>query len=337
MTRPVVLFAVDMGPERRRIAEGRLTGRAEILIRRDLSDEDLSRRAPDVDVLVTGGFPRDIPAEVWPTMARLRLLQTLAAGVDHLPYDRIPPAVTICSNAGAYRVSISEHSMALLLAAAKNLIVHTDAIRHGRFPQDVMGISVRGKTLGIIGLGGIGGEAARLASGLGMRVIGVNRRGTTDAPVAWCGTLTNLDRLLQESDFVLLSIPLTKETMGLMGARELRLMKPNAILVNIARGKLIRERDLFQHLKANPGFQAALDVWWRYPRGEGFPFTERFHELPNVVMTPHVAWAIPEQARWSLEGALDNVVRFLSGESLRNVVDRAEYVFESEPAEDRPV
>jgi len=170
-----------------------------------------------------------------------------------------------------------------------------------------------------------------------MRVIGVNRRGTTDAPVAWCGTLTNLDRLLQESDFVLLSIPLTKETMGLMGARELRLMKPNAILVNIARGKLIRERDLFQHLKANPGFQAALDVWWRYPRGEGFPFTERFHELPNVVMTPHVAWAIPEQARWSLEGALDNVVRFLSGESLRNVVDRAEYVFESEPAEDRPV
>src|SRR3972149_2894138 len=201
MTRPVVLFAVDMDPERRRIAEGRLTGRAEILIRRDLSDVDLSRRAPDVDVLVTGGFPRDIPAEVWPTMARLRLLPTLAAGGGAPPFPsaRTPPAVTICSNAGAYRVSISEHSMALLLAAAKNLIVHTDAIRHGRFPQDVMGISVRGKTLGIVGLGGIGGEAARLASGLGMRVIGVNRRGTTDAPVAWCGTLTNLDRLFKRA------------------------------------------------------------------------------------------------------------------------------------------
>lgn len=114
-------------------------------------------------------------------------------------------------------------------------------------------------------------------------------------------------------------------------------MKPNAILVNIARGKLIRERDLFQHLKANPGFHAALDVWWRYPRGDGFPFTEPFHELPNVVMTPHVAWAIPEQARWSLEAALDNVDRFLSGTPLRNVVDRAEYMFKSEPPEDRPV
>src|SRR3989304_3659498 len=161
MTRPVVLFAVDMDPERRRIAEGRLTGRAEILIRRDLSDVDLSRRAPDVDVLVTGGFPRGIPAEGWPTRARLRLPQPPAAGVAHLPYDRIPPAVTICSNAGAYRVSISEHSMALLLAAAKNLIIHTDAIHHGRFPQDVMGISVRGKTLGIIGLGGGGGGDPR--------------------------------------------------------------------------------------------------------------------------------------------------------------------------------
>src|SRR3989304_3224054 len=92
MTRPVVLFAIDMDPERPRIAEERLTGRAEILIRRDLSDEDLSRRAPDVDVLVTGGFPRDIPEEVWPTMTRLRLLQTIAAGGGHPPSPPAPRA-----------------------------------------------------------------------------------------------------------------------------------------------------------------------------------------------------------------------------------------------------
>jgi len=98
--------------------------------------------------------------------------------------------------------------------------------------------------------------------------------------------------------------------------------------VNIARGGLVRERDLYEHLRANPRFQAALDVWWTYPKGDGFPFTEPFHELPNVVMTPHVAWAIPEQSRWSLEAALDNVARFLRGEPPRNVVDRAEYAFE---------
>ncbi len=328
MGRPVVLLAVPMPEERRRIALETLGSLAEVLVRADLSDEELARRAPEIDVLVTGGFPRDIPDDVWLRTARLKLLQTLAAGVDHLPYDRIPAHVTVCSNAGAYGVSIGEHSMALLLAAAKNVVRHTEAIRAGRFPQDLLGKSVRGKTLGVVGVGGIGGEAARLARGLGMRVVGINRRGASDAPVAWCGTIADLDRLLRESDFVLLSIPLTRHTLGLIGARELAMMKRDAVLINIARGKLIRERDLYEHLKANPGFVAALDVWWAYPKGEGRPFTEPLHELPNVVMTPHVAWAVPEQSARSLEAALENVTRFLRGEPPRNVVDREEYAFE---------
>ncbi len=327
MGRPVVLLAVPMPEERRRIALERLRPLAEVLVRSDLSDEELARRAPEIDVLVTGGFPRDIPEAVWPRMTRLRLLQTLAAGVDHLPYDRIPARVTICSNAGAHRIAIAEHSMALLLAAAKNVVRHTEAIRAGKFLQDLMGKSVRDKTLGVIGLGGIGGEAARLSVGLGMRAVGINRHGRSDAPVAWCGTIADLDRLLGESDFVLLSIPLTRHTLGIIGARELGLMKRDAVLINIARGNLIRERDLYEHLTANPRFVAALDVWWVYPKGEGRPFTEPFHELPNVVMTPHVAWAVPEQSARSLEAALENVVRVLRGEPPRNVVDREEYAF----------
>ncbi|TLZ64343.1 MAG: hydroxyacid dehydrogenase [Methanobacteriota archaeon] len=329
MARPVVLLAVPMGEERRELALETLGSFAEVLVRADLSDEALARRAPEIDVLVTGGFPREIPDAVWPRMTRLRLLQTLAAGVDHLPYDRIPARVTIASNAGAHRIAIAEHSMALLLAAAKNVVRHTEAIRAGRFPQDLMGKSVRGKTLGVVGLGGIGGEAARLAVGLGMRAVGINRHGASDAPVAWAGTMSDLDRLLRESDFVLLSIPLTRHTLGIIGARELGLMRRDAVLINIARGKLIRERDLYEHLRANPEFVAALDVWWAYPKGEGRPFTEPFHELPNVVMTPHVAWAVPEQSARSLEAALENVVRFLRGEPPRNVVDREEYAFEA--------
>ncbi|TLZ60569.1 MAG: hypothetical protein E6K13_08130 [Methanobacteriota archaeon] len=139
--------------------------------------------------------------------------------------------------------------------------------------------------------------------------------------------MADLDRLLQESDFVLLSIPLTRHTLGLIGARELKLMKPDAVLINIARGNLIRERDLYEHLRASPRFVAALDVWWVYPRGHGRPFTLPFHELPNIVMTPHVAWAVPEQSGRSLEAALDNVARFLRGEPPRNVIDRDEYAF----------
>lgn len=330
MAGPVVLVAVRMDAERREFAKAKIGDLAEVLVRADLDDAELARRAPEVDVLVTGGFPRDIPHDLWARMVRLRLLQTVAAGVDHLPYHSIPPHVTICSNAGAHRISIAEHALALLLAAAKNVVGHTDAIRAGKFPQELIGKSLRGKTFGVVGLGGIGSEAARLAAGLGMRVVGINRRGRTDAPVEWCGTMGDLDRLLAESDFVLLSIPLTKHTVGLIGARELGRMKPDAVLVNIARGRLIRERDLYEHLRANPRFQAALDVWWTYPKGDGHPFTEPFHELSNVVMTPHVAWAIPEQSRWSLEAALDNVAGFLRGEPPRNVVDRSEYDFPEE-------
>ncbi len=327
MAMPVVLFAVPMDADRRAAAREALAGRAEILVRRDLGDDGLARRAPEVDVLVTGGFPRDVPADLWPRMTRLRLHQTTSAGVDHLPFGLIPPGVTVCSNAGAYAASIGEHAIALLLAAAKNVVAHTEAVRAGRFRQDTMGTLVRGKTLGVVGLGGIGGEAARLAKALGMRVVGVNRRGSTDAPADWCGTLDDLDRLLAESDAVLLSIPLTTRTVGLIGTRELRLMKRDAILVNVARGRLVRERDLYEHLKAHPAFRAALDVWWVYPDGDGYPFTVPFQTLPNVVMTPHVAWAVPEQSRWSLEAALANVARYLDGQAPRNVVDRSEYAF----------
>src|SRR2546426_12622120 len=167
MPRPVVLLAVPMAEERRRIAQEKLGSPAEVLVRSDLDDAALARRAPEIDVLVTGGFPRDIPADVWPRMARLRLLQTVAAGVDHLPYDVIPARVTIASNAGAHRIAIAEHSMALLLAAAKNVVRHTEAIRAGKFLQDLMGKSVRGKTLGVIGLGGIGGGGGAPPGGAG--------------------------------------------------------------------------------------------------------------------------------------------------------------------------
>ena len=329
MARSLVLIALPIETERRGTARALATellgGRADLLIRGDTPDDEVVRRAPEVDILVTYGFPRDLPDELWSGLTRLRLLQTTSAGVDNLPWARIPRDVTVCSNAGAYGASIGEHAIALLLAAARNVVLHTDAIREGHFRQEPMGKSLRGKTLGVVGLGGIGSEAARLAVGLGMRVVGVNRRGASDAPVEWVGTLKDLDRLLEESDAVLLSIPLTRATVGLIGARELGRMKRDAILVNVARGRLVKEKDLYEHLKAHPAFQAALDVWWEYPKGDGYPFTQPFHTLPNVVMTPHVAWAVPEQARRSLEAALANVARVLDGLPPRNVVDRSEY------------
>ena len=106
----------------------------------------------------------------------------------------------------------------------------------------------------------------------------------------------------------------------------------DAVLVNIARGKIVVEDDLYEHLRAHPGFRAALDVWWVYPTGaSGRPFHRPFHELPNVVMTPHNANAIPGQRRGAMEAAVDNVLRFLRGETPRNVVNVTEYGTLAEP------
>jgi phosphoglycerate dehydrogenase-like enzyme len=139
--------------------------------------------------------------------------------------------------------------------------------------------------------------------------------------------LAEVPRFLPNADFVVLTLPLTRETVGLVDRGFLAAMKPDAVLVNVARGKLIIEDDLFDHLRTHPAFRAALDVWWTYPDSKrGRPFHRPFHELPNVVMTPHIAWAIPTQRREAMEAAVDNVLRFLRGETPRNVVRPEEYV-----------
>ena len=147
------------------------------------------------------------------------------------------------------------------------------------------------------------------------------------------GNLDDLVRVAPLADVLVIALPLTKETEGCVDRTVLGAMKADAILVNIARGKIVDEDDLYEHLKAHPDFRAALDVWWTYPRGKsGRPFHRPFHELPNVVMTPHIAFAIPDQKARAMEAALENVERFLRGTKPRNVVDATEYQAEARGA-----
>src|SRR5256712_9384732 len=138
--------------------------------------------------------------------------------------------------------------------------------------------------------------------------------------------MEGLPRYLSQADAVFLALPLTRGTLGLVDRRSVTSMKQDAILVNIARGKLIVEDDLFRHLKARPGFRAALDAWWTYPdtRG-GRPFHRPFQDLPNIVMTPHVAPFVAGQRERAMEAALDNVLRFFRGEKPHNLVDPSDY------------
>ncbi|MGI0148759.1 MAG: 2-hydroxyacid dehydrogenase, partial [Thermoplasmata archaeon] len=246
--------------------------------------------------------------------------------VDHLPFERFPPGAVVCSNAGAYSISVAEHAMALLLAAAKDISARTDEIRRGIFDQSVMNKVLANSTALILGMGGIGSEIARRCKAFDMRVVGISRSRPSKEIAYVAGTMEDLSRYVPEADAAFLALPLTRATQGLVDRRFLASMKDDAILVNIARGKLIVEDDLFEHLKAHPRFRAALDTWWTYPdTKEGRPFHRPFHELPNVIMTPHVAPSAPGQRARAMDVALDNVLRFLRGEWPHHVVDPSEY------------
>lgn len=327
-----VLFTCPMNAERRAALAAKNAGAFEAVILEDLPGADREGAWADTDVLVTMGFGREIPFDLAALAPRLRMVQTLVAGVDHLPYKSIPKSVLVCGNAGAYNTSVGEHTMALLLAAAKDIPQRTREIASGIFDQNASSKALSGATALILGMGGIGTTVAGICKAFDMHVIGVGRSGRLVPPADEAASLADLSRVLPRADYVVIALPLTRETKGLVDYAFLAAMREDAVLVNVARGKIVVEDDLFEHLKGHPKFRAALDVWWVYPSGtKGQPFRRPFGELPNVIMTPHNANAIPEQRRWSMEAAIENVLRFLRGETPRNVVNVSEYDTLAEP------
>ena len=327
-----VLFTCPMNAERRAVLAKEDSRGLDAVVLDDLPEANRAAAWASADVLVTTGFGREIPEDLAARAPHLRMVQTLVAGVDHLPYASIPRSVVVCGNAGAYNTSVGEHTMALLLAAAKDLPQRMREIVSGVFDQAAPSKALADATVLILGMGGIGVTVAGMCKTFRMHVIGVGRSGQLVPPADEAGSLEDLPALLPRADYVVVALPLTARTKGLVDRRFLESMKDDAVLVNIARGKIVVEDDLYEHLKSHPAFRAGIDVWWVYPNGtKGQPFHRPFHELPNVVMTPHNANAIPGQRRWAMEMAMDNVRRFLRGEAPLHVVDVAEYDTVAEP------
>ncbi|HEY8287777.1 MAG TPA: NAD(P)-dependent oxidoreductase, partial [Acetobacteraceae bacterium] len=198
-----------------------------------------------------------------------RLIQFVTAGIDFVPLSALPAGVPVASNGGAYAEPMAEHGLAMTLAAAKRLVVEQRALERGAFNQHARNRTLAGGVCGILGFGGIGVAVARLMRALGMRVHAINRRGAGDAAVDWMGTPDQLGALLAASDVLMICLPLTHATADLLGARELALMKEDAILVNLARGEIVNEAALFAHLQAHPLFFACIDAWWEEPIRHG--------------------------------------------------------------------
>jgi phosphoglycerate dehydrogenase-like enzyme len=222
---------------------------------------------------------------------------------------------------------MAEHVMAMTLALAKRLPQRHAGLARGEFNQAEPVLTLDGAVCAILGFGGIGTATARLMRAFCARIHAVNTSGSTTEDVDFVGTLGDLDQVLAAADVLVVSAPLTNATRGLLGKRELALMKPTAILVNVARGAIIDEQALYEHLVAHPDFGAGIDAWWHEPRG-GKPFTTSypFFDLPNVLGSPHnsgiVAGVLPAAARHAAE----NVRRYLRGEPVNGVMRREDYL-----------
>jgi phosphoglycerate dehydrogenase-like enzyme len=259
---------------------------------------------------------KELEPDELPLIRGARLLQFTSAGIDWIPLKDLPPGLPVACNGGASAEPMAEHALAMALAAAKRLFVEHHNLRRGEFNQFARNRMLHGGTCGILGFGGVGVATARLMRCLGMRIHAINRRGSSDEPVDWIGKPDRLDELLKASDVLVVAVSLTHATEGMIGAPELALMKPEAILVNLARGEIIDEAALFAHLKAHPRFTACIDAWWIEPVRHGrFDMGHPFLDLPNVIGSPHNSAGGGVWRDVSLRRAVANCRRALDGET----------------------
>lgn len=310
----VITFA--MRPRERAVVTEALGDAARCVFLTDLDDAARTQALREASAVLARDTRQDLKPSEIALLGQAKLVQFMTAGIDFVDFSGYPPGLAVAANGGAYAGPMAEHGLALVLAAAKRLLAEHEALKRGEFNQSTRNRALAGGVCGIVGFGGIGVALARLMRALGMRIHAVNRRGASDEPADWIGPIGQLDDLLRVSDVVVLSLPLTPATEGLLGVRELGLMKPDAILLNLARGEIVDEAALFAHLSSQPSFTACIDAWWVEPARHGsfrtrFPFLS----LPNVIGSPHNSASVPGMTEGAIRRAVANIRRALAGET----------------------
>lgn len=298
--------------------------------------EDLTTALAEADALVISvDAAREEAVRICvPKAPKLRLFHISVTGTEWLSPEMLPSGATACNSYG-HEIGIAEYVLWGMLEADTHLseinarFKKLDwADRYGQ-PGAVTRPELLGKRLGLVGYGKISQEVAKRAHAFGMNIAAVaSKPRAAEAPLEWLGGPDDLDRLCAESDHLVLATSLNPSTENLIDARRLGLMKPDAVLHNVGRARVTDEEALFNALKNNQIRGAVLDVWWAYPSrtnpdqetGSLAPSQFPFHELSNVIMTPHCsANAVGTQVRrWKEVG--QNLDRLARGERLKNVV-----------------
>jgi len=259
---------------------------------------------------------------------QLQLIQVPFSGMEWLHPDWLPAGCKVC-NTNQHSEPIAEYVMLGILEFAVNMRLMDRELRQGRWTYG--GSIVRGKkhseiqhkTIGFIGYGHIAKRVTELATPFGMKFLAISRNPKQDSRLGWWKDSSHLDELLSESDYILITSPLSDSTRDLINERTLKKMKPTGVIINVARGPIINEEAIYQALKHRQIGGALLDVWYQYASTENLemqPSAFPFHELDNVIMTPHTAsWTDDLDAR-RIESVTQNIQNFINQKPLVEVV-----------------
>lgn len=293
----------------------------------DWSTERILAELPRTDVLVCSSMTPEMAAAA----ARLRLVQVTGAGFDKIPVDDLGAGVAL-ANTFHHGRPIAEHVLMVALMLNRHVLTADRQMRAGRWhtvandPEVPFHNVLAGRTVGLLGLGGIGQEVARLASAFGLRVQAIRRNVAGAVPddltLDWVGGLDDLPRLMSTSDIIVVTIPLSDDTRGVVDAPALAAMKPTGLLVNVARGAVVDEDALYDALSRGTIAGAAIDVWWGAPGADHAapPATARFAGLENTILTPHQSGHARSTFELRAADIAANVRNLAAGRPLINLV-----------------
>ena len=273
--------------------------------------EAAARHVAEAEILYTWGFPPDL----LPQARKLRWVQVMGAGVERFLVPGLRDDIVITRAAGIFGPWMAEYAIGWALWSTQRM-EHFRALQRARHWKPADPTRLRGHTLCVVGLGDIGRAVARLARAFGMRVIGVSRSGRGAREAHRVVRPAALTRVLGTADFVVVTVPLTPATRGLLGGAQLAAMKPGAWLINLARGAVVDETALLRALETRAIGGAVLDVFSEEP----LPSSHPFWGLDNVVVTPHISG--PSTPAEIAPIFADNLRRYLAGRTLRHVADR---------------
>ncbi len=318
MFRPKIVIPDDypavMGPS---AAYRSLASRADVSYHDNLpiSADVLLERIRDAEYVINIRSSISFTEDVLAACPRLKALSLWGTGTDHVDLAAAARLAVVVTNTPAVSaIAMAEHALALMLSVAREIPRIDAKTKKGAWPRGFV-TQLHGKTLGIVGLGAIGMQTARIARGIGMKVIAwtMNPAGK---PLDEIGVrLVDLDKLYRESDVVSLHLRQSSDTIGFIGKREFESMKPSAIFINTARGSIVDEAALLDALRSKSIRGAGLDVYDTEPLPENHPLAA----LPNVVMTPHSGGVTPEALEAGLQLAVDNVFDAIAGKARHRV------------------